>query len=192
MRSTWKCFDVNTFRVELPSVAVHGLDPWYVTGLVEGEGTFTYSRSGSHLALYFAVKLIRADDALLLSLQDFFGGAGAIYRVRPRRPTPGAGFTKAATYYRVCRRDDLKRIVEHFDTYPLRGAKAASYRIWRLMVLLKREFPRTCRDRVEQFAKRLSAASPRHAAWSAFDEDAGPYKAPGRMSLDSVGLPRRS
>src|SRR6266540_3811771 len=106
-------FRCEHFRVELPSVAVPGLNPWYVTGLVEGEGTFTYSRSGSHLALYFAVKL-------------------------------------------------------------------------------KREFPRTCRDRVEQFAKRLSAASPRHAAWSAFDEDAGPYKAPGRMSLDSVGLPRRS
>jgi hypothetical protein len=157
-------------------VVTPGLDPWYVTGLVEGEGTFTYSRSGKHLALYFAVKLTRADDALLLSLRDFFGGAGSIYRVRPRRPTPGAGFTKAATYYRVCRRDDLRRIVEHFDAYPLRGAKAESYRVWRLMVLLKREFPKTCRDRVEAFAKSLSAASPRNAPWSAFDENAGPHK----------------
>jgi hypothetical protein len=156
-----------------------GMDPWYVTGLAEGEGTFTYSRTGSRLALYFAVKLIRADDALLLSLQAFFGGVGTIYRVRPRRPTPGAGFTKAATYYRVCRRDDLRRIVEHFDAYPLRGAKAASYQIWRLMVLLKREFPKTSRERLEQFAKRLSAASPRNAAWSAIDENAGPYRPEG-------------
>lgn len=171
-------FLTEHFLGRICSVIISGLDPWYVTGLAEGEGTFTFSRSGNHLALYFAVKLIRADDALLLSLRDFFGGAGSIYRVRPRRPTPGAGFTKAATYYRVCRRDDLRRIVEHFDTYPLHGAKATSYRIWRLMVLLKREFPRTCRDRVEGFAKRLSAASPRHAAWSAFDEDAGPYRAP--------------
>jgi hypothetical protein len=152
------------------------MDPWYVTGLAEGEGTFTYSRTGSRLALYFAVKLIRADDALLLSLQAFFGGVGTIYRVRPRRPTPGAGFTKAATYYRVCRRDDLRRIVEHFDAYPLRGTKAASYQIWRLMVLLKREFPKTSRERLEEFAKRLSAASPRNAAWSAIDENSGPYR----------------
>ena len=157
-------------------MAALALEPWYVTGLVEGEGTFTFSRSGSHLALYFGVKLSRADDTLLLSLQDFFGGVGRIYRVRPRRLTLRAGFTNAATYYRVCRRDELRRIVEHFDAYPLRGAKAVSYRIWRLMVVLKREFPRTSRDRLELFAKRLSTASPRNAAWSAVDEEAGPYR----------------
>ena len=150
------------------------LDPWYVTGLVEGEGCFTYSHSGSSLALYFAVKLIRADDALLHSLQAFFGGAGTIYRVRPRRPTARAGFTKAATYYRVCRRSELRTVLAHFDSYPLRGAKAASYQIWRLMVLLKLEFPKTSRDRLEMFAAKLSAASPRHGVWSATDKDAGP------------------
>ena len=159
------------------------LNPWYVTGLVEGEGAFTYSRSGSHIALYFAVKLTRADDSLLLSLQGFFGGAGTIYRVRPRAPSGRAGFTKAATYYRVCRRGDLGRIVEHFDRYPLRGSKAASFQIWRLMVLLKKEFPKTSRERLEMLAISLSAASPRNAAWSAEDTDAGPHKnAPANTS----------
>src|SRR6266545_7278604 len=131
-----------------------GLDPWYVTGLVEGEGTFTYSRSGAHMALYFAVKLVRADDDLLISLREFFGGVGTIYRVRPRAPRPRAGHTKAASYYRVCRQDQLRRIVEHFDAYPLKGAKAASYAIWRLMVLLKLEFPKTAGDRLDLFAKK--------------------------------------
>src|SRR3954454_4331406 len=37
------------------------LDPWYVTGFVEGEGAFTYSRSGKQLALYFGLKLSRDD-----------------------------------------------------------------------------------------------------------------------------------
>jgi hypothetical protein len=152
------------------------LDPWYVTGLVEGEGTFTYSRSGSQIALYFAVKLTRADDSLLLSLQDFFGGAGTVYRVRPRAPTAGAGYTKAATYYRVCRRSELGRIVEHFDAYPLCASKAASFRIWRLMVLLKREFPKTSRDRLDALAGKLSATAPRNAVWSAEDRDAGPHR----------------
>jgi len=151
-------------------------DPWYVTGLVEGEGSFTYSRSGTRIALYFAVKLVRADDLLLQALQDFFGGVGTLYRVWPRAPTPRAGFTKSASYYRVCRKEELRRIVAHFDAYPLRGAKAESYRIWRLMVLLKLEFPRTPRDRLDLLAAKLSAASPRNAAWSSRDENAGPLK----------------
>jgi hypothetical protein len=152
------------------------LDPWYVTGLVDGEGCFTYSRSSKHLALYFSVKLTRADDLLLQALQDYFEGAGTIYRVRPRAATSGAGNTKAASYYRVCRKEELRRIVEHFDTYPLRGAKAESFQIWRLMVLLKLEFPKTSRDHLDSFAAKLSAASPRHATWSATDKDAGPLR----------------
>jgi len=157
--------------------ALPELNPWYVTGLVEGEGCFTYSRGPrSRMALYFAVKLVRADDELLRCLQAFFGGIGTLYRVRPRAPTPRAGYTKAASYYRVCRRDQLQRIVEHFDAYPLRGTKAASYAIWRLMVLLKVEFPKTSHDHLDLFAKRLSAASPRHGIWSADDENAGPYR----------------
>jgi len=169
-----------------------GLNPWYVTGLVEGEGTFTYSRSGSQIALYFAVKLARADDSLLLSLQDFFGGAGTIYRVRPRAPTPGAGFSKAATYYRVCRRSELGRIVEHFDAYPLRASKAASFRIWRLMVLLKQEFPRTSRDRLDALAGKLSATSPRNAVRSAEAGAAGPHRPenPG-LGLKPIGKSAR-
>lgn len=179
----------HSLEYTLSPVSNTGLNPWYVTGLVEGEGTFTYSRSGSHIALYFAVKLTRADDALLLSLQSFFGGAGTIYRVRPRAPTPGAGFTKAATYYRVCRRSELGRIVEHFDAYPLCGSKAASFRIWRLMVLLKQEFPRTSRDRLDLLATRLSATSPRNAAWSAEDGDAGPHRPQPGEILGSDPVP---
>jgi hypothetical protein len=152
------------------------IDPWYVTGLVEGEGCFTYSRSGNRLALYFAVKLTRADDQLLQRLQNFFRGAGTIYRVRPRAAAGRAGFTKAASYYRVCRKDELPRIVAHFDVYPLSGAKSASYRIWRMMVLLKLEFPKTSHERLEVFAKQLSATSPRNGIWDATDEDAGPYR----------------
>ena len=143
------------------------LDPWWVTGFVEGEGCFTYSRSGSgSIALYFAVKLTRADRTLLEALQRFFGGVGIIYDVGPRVTSPGSGFTKAASYYRVCRREHLGRILAHFDTYPPRGAKANSYRIWREMVLLKLESVRPLRDRLNALAALLSAASPRNGPWS--------------------------
>src|SRR6266542_1693162 len=140
------------------------LDPWYVTGFVEGEGAFTFSRSGRQMALYFAIKLTGADRGILDSIQEFFGGIGAIYRVAPRAaPTPSSGHTKTAAYYRVCRREDLERVVEHFDRYPLRGSKAGAYAVWRQMVMLKRACRKPHRDELDALAERLSAASPRKA-----------------------------
>jgi hypothetical protein len=142
------------------------LDPWFVTGFAEGEGSFTFSRSGPRLALYFAIKLTRADRPLLVAVQEFFSGVGKIYDVGPRGPSPTAGLTKAASYYRVCRRDDLARVVAHFDEYPLRGAKASSYRIWREMVELRRQPARLIRPDLDGLARALSAAAPRKAPWS--------------------------
>jgi len=156
-------FSAETFSRGTHSPA---LDPWYVTGFVEGEGAFTFSRSGRQLALYFAIKLTGVDRALLESIQSYFGGAGAIYDVGPRAaPTPSSGYTKAAVYYRICRRDELDRVVDHFDRHPLRGAKAASYAIWRQMVILKRDFRKPPREELEQLSAQLSAASPRNAKW---------------------------
>lgn len=142
------------------------LDPWYVTGFAEGEGSFTFSRSGPRLAMYFSVKLTRADRSILEGLQTFFDGAGIIYDVGPRAPGDRSGFTKSASYYRVCRKAELGRVVAHFDAYPLKGSKAAAYRIWREMVSLKSRSPRPQQDRLEDLAKRLSAASPRNGPWS--------------------------
>jgi len=156
-------------KTTLPSMrpSAKPLDPWYVTGFVEGEGCFTYSRSGPRLALYFAIKLTGADAELLRAFQEFFRGIGRIYRVAPRTPRHRSGFTKAAAYYRVCRCDELVKVVSHFDAYPLHGAKTSSYRIWRQMVLLKKEFGGRRGQHLEPLAARLSAASPRNAPWSA-------------------------
>src|SRR5262249_17533282 len=104
------------------------LDPWYVTGLVEGEGTFTCSGAGmggKNLCMVFGVKIQEGDKAILEQLQEFFG-AGRIYHVKSRVLTE-----KAGAYYRVSNREELPLVLEHFDRYPLRGAKQRSYEIWR-------------------------------------------------------------
>src|SRR5262245_53831997 len=128
------------------------LDPWYVTGFVEGEGTFTFSRSGPQMALYFAIKLTGSDRPILEAIQSYFGGIGRIYHVKPAAPTQTSGYTKSAAYYRVCRNEDLDQVVEHFDLYPLRGSKAASYAIWREMVVLKRNFRKPPRLELDALA----------------------------------------
>lgn len=138
-------FSRETFLAEL--------DPWYVTGFVEGEGTFTYSRNGKQLSLYFGLKLGEADEPILTAIQEFFGGIGSIYYVQPRGES-----AKGAAYYRVCRREQLPVIVEHFDTYPLRGSKLVVYRIWREMVMLKQRFRQPDRAELQDLAAQLSAS----------------------------------
>lgn len=141
------------------------LDPQYVTGFADGEGTFTYSRSGRQMALYFAIKLTAADEPTLLQVQDYFGGIGRIYDVKARAPRPGSGATKSAKYYRVSHRDELVVIVDHFDRYPLRTKKREGYEIWRTMVLLKRKFRDPDRELLDNLAAKLSSLSVRNQPW---------------------------
>ncbi len=123
------------------------LDPRYVTGLVEGAGSFTYSRSSRSLTLYFALRLSRRDQDLLARLQEFFG-VGRTYPVA------------SGLYFRVSRQDELRRIVDHFDRFPLVSHKLAQYLLWREMVELKSHFRHASADRLqklEELARRLSA-----------------------------------
>jgi hypothetical protein len=120
------------------------LDDWYVTGLIDGVGSFTFSRSGKQLAVYFAVK-VSGSPAVLEELQAFFGG-GVIY-------TSGR-----SSYFRIQRRDDLTAVLDHFDRFPLR-TKRATYEIWREMVIAKRAFRKPDRDRLESLAAELSSLS---------------------------------
>lgn len=139
------------------------LDPWYVTGICEGEGTFTYSRSGPSLAPIFGVRLVAHDGALVDALHAFFG-VGAIYRVRARRPSGRAGWTKAARYYRVSNRRGLPVVIAHFDRYPLQGEKRQSFDIWREMVeCWLAHGPRS--GRLHELAVVLSASRPCNQPW---------------------------
>ena len=115
------------------------MDPNYVTGFSDAAGSFTYSRSGRQIAMYYSIK--SSDRATLEAIQTYFGGVGSLY----------------AGYYRVTHRDDLAVIVEHFDAYPLRGKKRRSYAIWREMVQLKRAFRAPDRARLDELAEQLSA-----------------------------------
>ena len=127
-----------------------------MTGFVDGEGAFTFSRSGRQISVYFAVKLPGADRALLEALQRFFGGVGRIYSVGGNGRMDATG---ASSYYRVTRRDDLLRIVDHIDRYPLHTQKRAQYAIWRRMVVLKQEFRKPDREALEELARALSSCT---------------------------------
>jgi len=133
------------------------MSPDYVTGLIEAAGSFTYSRSRGQLSLYFAIRLGAADIDVLRDVRRFFGGHGRIYSVRPTSER-----SKPASYYRVNRLAELRRIVAHFDRHPLRGSKHRAYEIWKEMVVLKvATFGEPPRTRLNSLAKKLSASSRR-------------------------------
>lgn len=134
--------------METISRATLPLSPWYVTGFLEAESSFTYSRSGmdgKNLVLVFAVKRPAADRALVEEIQNFLG-VGRIYEVKP-----------SSLYYRVSHREELDLVVEHFDQFPMRGAKQAGYLLWREMVQLRKQFFRkTPPARLDELARQLS------------------------------------
>ena len=108
--------------------AVYGervpLDPWFVTGLTDGEGCFCVSfavrsklRTGLEVRPSFSLSLNERDRSLLEDLQMFFG-CGWIRQSKSDRTFK----------YEARSVDDLiDPIVPHFERYPLRGIKATSF-----------------------------------------------------------------
>lgn len=129
--------------------------PWYVSGFAESCASFTYSRSGAVVVLYFGIKVSAKDLVILQAVQAFFGGVGRIYIIKA--PSKGLVKDTGFVYFRVNRARDLAFLTAHFDRYPLAGAKNKQYRIWREMVRLKQQFRRPARDQLRVLASRLSA-----------------------------------
>jgi hypothetical protein len=99
------------------------LDPWFVTGLTEGEGCFCISlavraklKVGLEVRPSFSLSLNEKDLDLLKDLQAFFG-CGWIRESRSDR-----------TYKYEARsiKDLSSMILPHFERFPLRGYKAKS------------------------------------------------------------------
>ena len=100
------------------------LDPWFVTGLTEGEGCFCVSltrrptlRTGLEVRPSFSLSLNERDRTLLEQLQSFFGCGW----VRQSRSDRTYKFESRAVG------ELLEHVVPHFERYPLRGAKARSF-----------------------------------------------------------------
>ena len=100
------------------------LDPWYVSGLTEGEGCFCVSfairsklRTGLEVRPSFSLSLNEKDLELLRDLQTFFG-CGWIRESKTDR---------TFKYEARAVGNLVDRVIPHFDHYPLRGNKANSF-----------------------------------------------------------------
>ena len=103
------------------------LDPWYVTGLVEGEGSFCVSFNrrrklnvGIETRPSFSISLSARDLELVKALRKFFG-CGSVRYSR----------TDKTYKFEVRSVPDLtKYVIPHFRNYPLRGSKSRDFEIF--------------------------------------------------------------
>ena len=120
-------------------------DPWWVTGVVETEGSFFAERQGKHVVIGFSLAVRPENTAIVDALFAFFG-VGRIYETR-------RGFL-----WKVVRPEELAELLEHFDRHPLRGSKREAYEIWREMVSLRSgTFRNAPLDALTALAERLAA-----------------------------------
>ena len=103
------------------------LEGWYVTGVVEGEGSFSVSFNlrrkfsvGIETRPSFSLSLHRRDFQLIKELRDFFGCGGIRYS------------KSDGTYKFEVRsiKDIREKIIPHFKKFPLQGEKRRDFEIF--------------------------------------------------------------
>lgn len=100
---------------------------WWVTGLADGESSFTiqvYRKSANHswTVRFCWVMALRSDDAgTLTKVQAVTGGALSETRNKGGNPK---------TVLQVFRHEDLERLIDHFTKYPLQSKKARDFQVW--------------------------------------------------------------
>lgn len=109
----------------------HKLNPWFVTGFTDAEGSFSiWIRSSDNytskwkVQYAFSIGLHKKDLALLESIQRTLG-VGKIYK----QGSDGAQF-------RVESLKELKVIITHFDSYPLITKKQKDFELFKMGILI--------------------------------------------------------
>jgi hypothetical protein len=131
LRYTLMGFERN-YQIKYPSKQLNyfstlhsynNLNPWFVTGLADSEGTITIMIDknqkrtlGWRVQAKFQIGLHERDLALLLQVQQFFGGIGSI------------GKSGSMVFYSVSSVKDLTNtIIPHFLNYSLMTKKSADF-----------------------------------------------------------------
>lgn len=129
---------VSNYQIKIPSNKIHNnnfstltsnllpitLDPWYVTGLIDGEGSFQVRvrksskyKTGWSISLVFSLSLHKSELPLLKAVQAYFGGVGSISHSH-----------KNVLSYKVESQKIISEfIIPHFTKFPLQTQKGADF-----------------------------------------------------------------
>lgn len=103
------------------------LNPFWVSGFTEGEGTFFISFASVNIRSFYQIRLKRTGLPVLVKIQSFFCDIGHIYECE----------SDNTYFYTVNKNLDLYNIIiTHFKNYPLIGHKLINFLIWSKIVSL--------------------------------------------------------
>ena len=112
-------------------VIIKKLEPWFVTGFTDAEGCFgfylyktAYSKTGWSISLVFQISLHEKDKNILEQIQNYFGVGGITSN------------GKTSLKYSVRSYNDMQKIIDHFDKYPLITNKLNDYKLFKLTYFL--------------------------------------------------------
>lgn len=136
------------------------INPHYITGLCDGQASFTYIKNGNSINLRFGIKLGEADKNIIFALRGFFG-AGNVYFTphapRKNHERNGGG----SWYYCVSRISEISNIIAHFEQFPLLGRKREVYSIWKKMFEAKQTPRKADISVLKALAAQISALNPK-------------------------------
>jgi hypothetical protein len=133
------------------------IDPNYITGFVDGEGSFSISISPGNfkdvkweIRPSFSISQHKRDRGILFKIKDYFG-CGII---RPNR--------KDNTYkYEVRSLQDLKNIIiPHFQKYPLQTTKRIDFEIFSKVIQIMEEGRHLTKDGLKEIIELLQKLPP--------------------------------
>lgn len=115
-----------------PQVCAAAINPWFVTGFIDGEGCFSIniisckkSKTGWRVQLFFEIHLDAKDKAILEQIQIYFGGIGRIYQYR-----------NSGVKFAIFTAKELQVIVNHCEKYPLITQKRGDFELWKKVLKL--------------------------------------------------------
>ena len=133
------------------------IDPNYITGFVDGEGSFSISISPRNfkevkweIRPSFSISQHKRNRAILFKIKNFFG-CGTI---RPNR--------KDNTYkYEVRSLEELKnKIIPHFEKYPLQTTKRIDFKIFKKVIQIMEERRHLTKDGLKEIIDLLEKLPP--------------------------------
>lgn len=113
----------------------------WLSGFIDGEGCFSLRKNTSKPGFFivtFTLSL-RADDYKIIEEIKKYFGCGDSRFFQPKKDWRMNQPPKLQVRYRIEGVTKCKKVIEHFDKYPLLAKKNKDYQIWKEAILLLSE-----------------------------------------------------
>lgn len=111
---------------QLNDLALKKIDPWWVSGFIDGEGCFHLSitsskkyKLGWEVRLFFSISLHRKDDEILSNIKSYLGVGQISYQ------------GSSTVVYKIQAARDFSVLIDHLEMYPLMTEKSSDYMLFK-------------------------------------------------------------